>query len=118
VRYLGAWTRDEVQQRLGRYSVLAVPSEGEAHSLVTLEALAAGVPVVVTPEAAGDLKTGSIGVTIAELGPAFAEALRESMRSSQDPAFRRELAAYAERELSWVSIAERYERAVAAIADS
>ena len=49
-RVLGSWNRTEVVQNIGRYSALLIASECEGFPLVSLEALAAGVPVIGTFE--------------------------------------------------------------------
>lgn len=51
VRYQGEWLRDDVSRRLTEYAALALLSDGEAHPLVVMEALAAGLSVVVSEEA-------------------------------------------------------------------
>jgi glycosyltransferase involved in cell wall biosynthesis len=53
--YLGEWTREQVYQNLTDYSVLVLPSLGEAHALVIPEAIAAGLTVVVTEAASANL---------------------------------------------------------------
>lgn len=53
--YLGQWTKPEVYQHLTDYANLVLLSDGEAHPLVCLEALAAGLGVVVSRAAAANL---------------------------------------------------------------
>lgn len=56
-RYLGQWTREEVSEHLTDYSCLILLSDGEsAAPLVALEALAAGLSVVVTRAASANLE--------------------------------------------------------------
>lgn len=53
--YLGVWSKEEVQQKLTEYSALILLSDGEAAPLVVIEALAAGLSVVVSKSAAANL---------------------------------------------------------------
>lgn len=53
--YLGEWTKADVYDRLTDYGNLVLLSDGEAHPLVCLEALAAGLGVVVSRAAAANL---------------------------------------------------------------
>lgn len=48
VRWLGAWSRDELSLRLSDFSSLILPSRGEADALVLYEAQLAGLAVVVS----------------------------------------------------------------------
>lgn len=54
-RYLGTWTKDEVYNRLTTYSCLILLSNGEAAPLVVLEAMAAGLSIIVSNAAAANL---------------------------------------------------------------
>ena len=47
-RYLGEWTKDHLYENLTKYANLALLSDGEAHPLVCLEALAAGLGIVIS----------------------------------------------------------------------
>jgi len=53
--YLGEWSREEVCNKLSNYSALVLWSDGEVQPLVVIEALAAGLDVVVSREAARNL---------------------------------------------------------------
>ena len=54
-RYLGDWTRKELYKKLSNFSSLVLLSEGEAHALVTSEALLAGLGLVLSEEAVANL---------------------------------------------------------------
>jgi glycosyltransferase involved in cell wall biosynthesis len=110
LRHLGEWTRDQVRERLTEYSVLLVPSAAEAHSLVTIEAAAAGVPVVVTPEAAANLPGDAPWCRVVALDDQFVEAAKGFIHSGQG--VRTAARAYAERHFSWDAVAARYVRAL------
>ena len=46
--YLGEWTKDQLYKELTDYGNLVLLSDGEAHSLVIMEAFAAGLGVVIS----------------------------------------------------------------------
>jgi glycosyltransferase involved in cell wall biosynthesis len=52
---VGEWSREEIYSRLCEYSCLILLSESEGQPLVVVEALAAGIPVVVSPAASANL---------------------------------------------------------------
>jgi hypothetical protein len=53
--YLGPWSKQDVHRRLTEYGNLVLLSDGEAHPLVCLEALAAGLGLVVSEWATANL---------------------------------------------------------------
>jgi len=54
--YKGVWSREQVWENLTEYSVLVLLSDGEAHALVICEALLAGLSLVVSANAGGNLR--------------------------------------------------------------
>ncbi|MEI6729104.1 MAG: glycosyltransferase [bacterium] len=54
-KYIGNWSKQTVRNSLTKYSSLVLLSESEAAPLVVLEALAAGLSLVVSQEAAANL---------------------------------------------------------------
>ena len=54
-RYLGEWSKEYLYEHLTDYANLALLSDGEAHSLVCLEALSAGLGLVISEPAAANL---------------------------------------------------------------
>lgn len=50
--YLGPWTRDEVDEKLGQYANLVLLSAGELSALVLLEGMSAGLGIVVSEASA------------------------------------------------------------------
>jgi glycosyltransferase involved in cell wall biosynthesis len=54
-KYLGVWSLDDVYQRLTEYSCLVLISSGEVAPLVVLEAMAAGLSLVVSESASANL---------------------------------------------------------------
>lgn len=55
MRLRGEWSRDNIHNRLCEYSCLILTSRSERQPLVAIEALAAGIPVVLSPNAAWNL---------------------------------------------------------------
>ncbi len=53
--YLGEWSKETLYSDLTKYANLALLSDGEAHPLVCLEAMAAGLGLVLSEPAAGNL---------------------------------------------------------------
>lgn len=53
--YLGEWTKEKLYSDLSKYSNLVLLSDGEAHPLVCCEALIAGLGLVVSEYASGNL---------------------------------------------------------------
>ena len=52
VLYRGEWSREQVNSHLTDYAAMLLISDGEAHAVVIIEALAAGLSLVVSPESA------------------------------------------------------------------
>ena len=55
--YLGEWTKDYLYENLTNYANLALLSDGEAHSLVCLEAMSAGLGIVISEFCTANLDT-------------------------------------------------------------
>ena len=62
--YLGEWTKDVLHQELTEYGNLVLLSDGEAHPLVCMEALAAGLGVVVCEWGKANLDTSKEFITV------------------------------------------------------
>lgn len=62
--YLGEWTKDYLYDNLTEYGNLVLLSDGEAHSLVIMEALAAGLGVVVSEFATANLCLAKEFITV------------------------------------------------------
>ena len=57
INYLGEWSKEHLYNNLTDYGNLVLLSDGEAHPLVCMEALAAGLGVVVCEYGAANLDT-------------------------------------------------------------
>tara|TARA_B100000900_G_scaffold412873_1_gene435558 strand:+ start:57 stop:1001 length:945 start_codon:yes stop_codon:yes gene_type:complete len=62
--YLGEWTKEHLYENLTEYGNLVLLSDGEAHPLVCMEALAAGLGVVVCEWGAANLDSTKDFITI------------------------------------------------------
>ena len=75
----GEWDRDTMHKRLCEYSCLILMSRSERQPLAVVEALAAGIPVVVSPDAAWNLDHSKPYIFVvdsdSELVPAVAKAI-------------------------------------------
>jgi glycosyltransferase involved in cell wall biosynthesis len=114
VRFVGAVFGAEKDALLRRAAALVLPSISENFGNVVLEALAAGTPVVVTPEVglAADVEAAGAGIVTPSDPPRLAAALRELLR---DPARREEMGrrgrALVEERFTWPRVAEEMEAA-------
>lgn len=101
--YRGEWSREDVYKRLSQYSCLILLSDGEAHPLVVGEALAAGLSLVITEEASGNLdKKPWIHVTSLEESPQYIR--KACIENAQ---YREEIIKYAQK-FSWGNIIRLY----------
>ena len=62
--YLGEWSKDVLHEQLTDYGNLVLLSDGEAHPLVCMEALAAGLGVVVCEWGKANLDTSKEFITV------------------------------------------------------
>ena len=120
VRHVGFVEGERKQALLRGASLLVLPSYSENFGNVVLEAMALGVPVVVTPEVGLAPLVASSGAGVVASGePApLAEALRRLM---DDPALRRgcgEKGREAAASYSWDNVAGRMEREYRSIVDA
>lgn len=117
VSFLGFVHGDAKQRLLSRAAIVALPSHSENFGNSVLEAMAHGVPVVVTPEvglAQFIQETGS-GLVARGDTPDFARALRVLAEDAELRGRMSRCAAAAALRYSWAAIAERMEAEYAAI---
>lgn len=109
-RYLGSWRRADVHARMTQYSALVLASWGEAHALVVLEAMAAGLSLVLTPQAAANLEPGHPWVHVVDdVSDEFAE--RVAIACRENASHRAQIREHARRHWGWDTLARRYESA-------
>ncbi len=118
-RWTGALTRDRVRQLMSGSQAFVFPSLAEGSALVTYEAMAAGLPSVVTHESGSQVRDGTDGFVVPRRDPA---ALAERLEAlAEDPGLRARMGASAreriERGYTWDHyrrrLVEAWERALA-----
>ena len=107
-RWVGALSRERVRRLMSGSHAFAFPSLAEGSALVTYEAMAAGLPSVVTPESGSRVRDGADGFVVPRRDPA---ALAECLEAlAADPSLRARMGASAreriERGFTW----EHYRR--------
>lgn len=80
--HLGEWTRQTLHDKLTDYSVLVLYSEAEGQALVVVEALAAGLSVVVSTQASQNLDLSQPMVTVVDGEENLAEACKAAIAHS------------------------------------
>jgi glycosyltransferase involved in cell wall biosynthesis len=113
VCHLGPWTRSQLYEQLTNYSCLVAPSLSEGAPKVVLEALAAGVSVVVTEAAAANLAPHPF-ITVLPDGEVSPEVVRLAIRRAieENPRYRTDIRAYALAEHDYPAAVAEYERVV------
>lgn len=116
MRLVGPWKRPDVQQNLTDYAGSILLSDGEAHPLAVMESLAAGLSVVVSPEASHNLDRSRpfIHVVDRDDDAAVAHAVETAVR--ENPAYRADIRRYCREHFDWSVIGPRYEQAAREIA--
>lgn len=108
VRRRGEWTREEVRTQLTEYACLVLLSDGEAHPLVVLEALAAGLSVVVSEEAAENLDTDLPFVQVVGRDDTAAIASAVVRATAENARYRAEIRRYCREKFDWNVLMPRY----------
>ena len=109
--YLGEWTREKVFSHLTDYANLLLLSDGEAHPLVCLEAMAAGLGLVLSEFAGANLDLSKPFIDIIpERSIRDRELVKHivSENRKKSIAQRREIADYA-KEFDWTKTVKKYE---------
>ncbi|MDQ2686417.1 MAG: glycosyltransferase family 4 protein [Armatimonadota bacterium] len=106
-RYLGEWSRQQVQSELTEYACLVLLSDGEGHAAVVSEAMAAGLSLVLSPEASHNLDLDKPWIYIVDrekdaLGDVLQKAVREN------PQYRAQIRRYCEEQFDWNVILPDY----------
>lgn len=108
LNFLGRVPRDRIHEEFQQADVFVLPSLAEGSAEVTYEALAAGVPLVVTPAAGSVARDGVEGRIVPERDPAALADAIESVIENRD--LRGKLSAAAReraREFTWEKYGER-----------
>lgn len=105
--YLGQWSRDQVHQDLTQYACLVLLSDGEGHAGVVSEALAAGLSLVLSPEASHNLDLSREWIHIVDrdrdnMGDVIARAAWENGQ------YRQQIRRYCEENFDWKLILPQY----------
>lgn len=110
-KFLGAWKKNEVYKNMTNYANLMLISEGEAHALVCVEALASGLGVVVNEEAAANLDVKKDFITIIPNNKIQnIEYIREKLIDNRNISINKriEIKKYAEQNFDWRVIVNEY----------
>ncbi|MGH8102620.1 MAG: glycosyltransferase [Chthoniobacterales bacterium] len=100
-------------EEFARADIVVLPSLAEGSAAVIYEALAAGLPIVTTPEAGSVVRDGIEGRIVPSRDP---EALANAIAETVEDREKRERMAYAARERAREFTWERYgERLIAAL---
>ena len=76
---VGPWDRETLHERLCEYSCLILLSRSERQPLVVIEALAAGIPVVLSPESAGNIDHSKPYIFVVESDDQVIDAVRSAI---------------------------------------
>lgn len=108
--YLGEWTREKVYNHLTEYANLVLLSSGEAHALVLMEALAAGLGLVVSEECTANLDLTKIFIDVIPNDKINdVEYLNSIIKKNRNISIsmRDEIRKYSE-EFNWPNLIEKY----------
>ncbi|UWY26952.1 glycosyltransferase family 4 protein [Flavobacterium sp. TR2] len=106
VNYLGEWNRAEVHENLTNYSCLILFSDGEAHPLVVLEAMAAGLSLVISKEASANLDLSLPWVYVCDTIDEVLENAEKAI--NENGLYRKQIRKYAEENFDYSIIAQKY----------
>jgi glycosyltransferase involved in cell wall biosynthesis len=109
--YLGEWSKNTLYDNLTNYANLILLSDGEAHALVCIEAMAAGLGLVVSEWACANLDTSKPFIdVITEDRIQDHEYIRQVIKQNRLKSIkmRREIRNYACENFSWEKIISNY----------
>lgn len=109
--YLGEWSKEVLYNQLTEYANLVLLSDGEAHPLVCCEALIAGLGLVVSRFAAGNLDTQLPWIDVIpdeKLNdiPYVKHVIQKNQERSIQ--YRKEIREYALQTFTWEKVVDRY----------
>ena len=105
--YLGEWNKDYLYENLTKYANLVLLSDGEAHPLVCMEAMSAGLGLVISEFATANLDTDLPFIdVIPESKINDLEYIKGIIRSNQEKSIRmrNEIRSYITEKFSWEKI--------------
>ena len=105
-RMIGAWDRKAIHERLCEYSCLILLSTSEGQPLVVVEALAAGLPVVISPACTGNLDLSQPFIHVVENDDQLIPAVQKAI--AQRDEMTDQIRAYAEQNFDYDSLVKRY----------
>jgi glycosyltransferase involved in cell wall biosynthesis len=118
-KYLGIWSLEEVYQRLTEYNCLVLISHGEVAPLVVLEAMAAGLCLVVSESASANLHVQDFikvlpDHILTDPTPAHQQIVCASISEliARNQSSRQEIADYARENFDFSRIVKNYDRIV------
>ncbi len=104
--YLGSWTREQVRKNLTNYRAFILLSDGEAHALVTGEALAAGLSLIISKEASANLDLSQPFIHVVKDEN---EALKIANKvCEENKVYRSKIREYVKNNFDWNITAKRY----------
>ncbi len=112
-RHLGVWDKSTLYDRLGDYSCLVLLSESEGAPKVVLEALAAGLSVVITEACRANL-TDEPFITVIPDGEERPEVIAQAIQTAIDrnPPLRPAIRAYARERFDYAVVVAEYVRLI------
>ncbi len=117
--YLGVWSLEDVYRRLTEYSCLVLISSGEVAPLVVLEAMAAGLCLVVSESASANLAVKDFikvlpDDILTDPTPAHQQIVCEAISEliAQNQSFRSEIVAYAHTTFDFSQTIDNYDRII------
>jgi glycosyltransferase involved in cell wall biosynthesis len=118
-KYLGVWSLDDVYRRLTEYSCLVLISSGEVAPLVVLEAMAAGLSLVVSESASANLAVKDFikvlpDNILTDRTPANQQIVYESISSAiaKNHLYRSDIIAYVQETFDFSRTIENYDRII------
>lgn len=120
-QYTGAWTKECVNNYMTNYNCLVLISDGEAAPLVVIEALAAGLSIVVSRAASENLEPKPF-ISIVEDNQVKinAELVSDEINKQieNNKIYREEIREYARQRFDWSVICREYEKKIGDFNDS
>lgn len=104
--YKGEIDRETLMKQLCEYSCLILASESEGQPLVVVEALAAGIPVVVSPAASANLDLNQPFIHRIEKDEEISDAVQKAISQRNESS--QHIRGYAEKNFDFSSLVDRY----------